>query len=83
MLQWYGLSPECVLMWVVTEEDCENRRPQTLHVNGFSPECVRRWAVKLAAWEKDLQHMGHLKKFKKKSQNFTHIHISMLESWIP
>ena len=52
----YGLSPLCVLMWVVTEDDWENLRLQMEQWKGFSPLWVRQWAVKLAAWENDLLH---------------------------
>lgn len=55
----YGLSPEWVLIWVVTEELCENLLSQTGHLNGFSPEWVRTCAVKLAAWENDLLQSLH------------------------
>ena len=52
----YGLSPECVLMWVVTELDWENFLLQMLHLKGFSPLWVLQWAVRLAAWLNDLLH---------------------------
>ena len=51
-----GLSPECVLRWVLRLSDVENDLEHTLQTNGLSPECVLRCLLRLPESENDLKH---------------------------
>ena len=51
-----GLSPECVLRWVLRLSDVENDLEHTLQTNGLSPEFVLRCLLRLPESENDLKH---------------------------
>ena len=51
-----GLSPECVLRWVLRLSDVENDFEHILQTNGISPECVLGCLSRLPESENDLKH---------------------------
>ena len=55
-LQINGLSPQCVLGWVLRLSDVENDLEHTLQTKGLSPECVLRCLLRLSESENDLKH---------------------------